>query len=131
MSSMPPQRRGPSGPGAAGSGRGMSPQQGAQEAERRLGLPCFFAGQRVQGMFGCVACQLQIRPRAGATLPVCPQCGEMIWAYLEGGERPVPEGEAAPLPTEQPAPDVSVTDGVKLDGPSRPVSVEDGVKLQP
>ena len=128
MLSMPPQRTG----GGQGPGRGMSPAQGAQEAERRLGLPCFYSGQKVQGMFGCVACQLQIRPRQGAALPTCPQCGEMIWAYLEGGDRPVPEGEAAPVaPQDEQGRDVSVQDGVKLDGPSRPVSVEEGVKLNP
>ena len=127
MSTMPPQRQGQ----GQGPGRGMSPAQGAQEAERRLGLPCYFAGQKVQGMFGCVACQLQIRPRPGAPLPTCPQCGEMIWAYLEGGERPVPEGEAAPPPRTDEGPEVSVQDGVKLDGPSRPVSVQEGVKLDP
>ena len=41
-------------------------------------------------MFGCVACQFQIRNRGA--LP-CPQCGEIVWAYLEDGPRPVPEGE--------------------------------------
>lgn len=109
----------------------MSPAQGAQEAERRLGLPCYFAGQQVTGMFGCVACQLQIRPREGRPLPTCPQCGEMIWAYLEGGERPVPVGEAAPPTPVEEAKPVSVTDGVKLDGPTPPVTVQEGVKLEP
>lgn len=143
MSTMPPQRMGgPGGPGGpgrgpgatspgAGPGRGMTPAQGAQEAERRLGIPCYFAGQKVQGMFGCVACQLQIRPRPGAALPVCPQCGEIIWAYLEGGERPVPEGEVVvPREPEEQAP-VKVEEGVRLDAPAGPVSVEEGVRLDP
>lgn len=141
MSSMPPQRMGgpgPSqgrGPGATaqggGPGRGMSPQQGAQEAERRLGIPCYFSGQRVQGMFGCVACQLQIRPRPGAALPVCPQCGEMIWAYLESGPRPVPEGETAPVPEPEEKKPVKVEEGVRLDAPTPNVTVQEGVKLEP
>jgi len=109
----------------------MSPQQGAQEAERRLGLPCYHAGQRVQGMFGCVACQLQIRPRAGAALPVCPACGELIWAYLEGGARPVPEGEPVPMAREEEKKPVKVEEGVRLDAPAAPVKVEEGVRLEP
>ena len=82
-------RRG--GPGGARRARNLSPREGAEEAEQRTGLPRFHVGQKVQGMFGCVACQFQIRNRGA--LPTCPQCGEIIWAYLESGPRPVPEGE--------------------------------------
>lgn len=139
---LPPQRRagagaGPSGrapgrpgqgqAGGAGAGRGMTPAQGAESAERRLGLPCFHAGQRVAGLFGCVACQFQIRNRS--VLPGCPQCGELIWAYLDSGPRPVPEGETAPAPTEQ-APAATVEEGVKLEAPA-PVTVQENVRLEP
>ena len=67
MSSLPPQRRaGPvAGPGQ-GPGRGapkLSPREGAEQAEARLGLPCFHAGQKVQGVFSCVADQFQINNR--------------------------------------------------------------------
>ncbi len=118
------------GPGQQSVPRGMSPAQGAQEAERRLGIPCFHVGQRVAGLFGCVACQFQIRNRRA--LPVCPQCGEIIWGYLEGGPRPVPEGED-PVQVADPAagqPPVTVQEGVDLGAPAAPVVVEEGVKLE-
>jgi hypothetical protein len=109
-------------------GQGLSPAEGANQAEARLGKPCFHAGQTVHGMFGCVACQFQIQNRK--TLPTCPECGEIVWAYLEGGPRPVPEGEtAAPAPQTAAAP--SVEEGVKLDAPAAPVKVEENVKLDP
>lgn len=132
MGTLPPQRRQAGGPGGGPGGRqsrSLSPREGAEESERRTGLPTFHAGQRVQGLFGCVACQFQIRNRG--PLPTCPQCGEIIWAYLEGGPRPVPEGEepgAAPAAAPQPASEATVQEGVKLDAP---VTVQDNVKLQP
>src|SRR5207342_3229231 len=96
--SLPPQRRqggtggGPGGgPGGRAGRSNLSPREGAEEAERRLGLPCFHSGQKVQGLFGCVACQKQIRNRG--VLPTCPDCGEIIWAYMDQGPRPVPEGQ--------------------------------------
>ena len=79
-------------------------------------------------MFGCVACQFQIRNRGA--LPTCPQCGEIVWAYLEDGPRPVPEGEepgAAPAAAPETA-GPQVQEGVKLDAP---VSVQENVKLEP
>jgi hypothetical protein len=126
---LPPQRRqgSGSGPGARAGRAALTPRQGAEEAERRLGMPCFHAGQRVQGMFGCVACQFQIRNRG--PLPTCPQCGEIVWGFLEDGPRPVPEGEepGAPPATPEPA-GPEVQEGVKLEGP---VSVQENVKLEP
>ena len=134
MSSRPPQRTGPGGaqpgrgPGQQPAKRGMSPKQGAEDAERRLGIPCFHQGQVVSGLFGCVACQFQIRNRKG--LPMCPQCGEIIWGYLEDGPRPVPEGEDAPVaPRNEPTPQVTVQDNVDLGGGASQVTVEEGVKL--
>ena len=133
---LPPQRRlggpggGPSsGPGGRAGRSNLSPREGAEEAERRLGLPCFHVGQKVAGMYGCVACQFQIRNRG--TLPTCPECGEIVWAWMETGPRPVPEGEqpgAAPAPAA-PAAGPTVEEGVKLDAPG--VTVTEGVKLQP
>jgi hypothetical protein len=127
---LPPQRRQvPTGGGPGGrAGRSnLSPREGAEEAERRLGMPCFHAGQKVTGMYGCIACQFQIRNRG--TLPTCPECGEIIWAYLEQVPRPVPEGEepGAPPPAQEKAGPV-VQEGVKLDAP---VSVQENVKLEP
>lgn len=130
---LPPQRRqgppggGPGGPGGRAGRSNLSPREGAEEAERRLGMPCFHAGQKVAGMYGCVACQFQIRNRG--TLPTCPECGEIVWAYLEEGPRPVPEGEqpGAPAPAPEKAGPV-VQEGVKLDAP---VSVQENVKLEP
>jgi hypothetical protein len=125
--SLPPQRR-QGGPGARAGRSNLSPREGAEEAERRLGIPCFHAGQKVVGLFGCVACQFQIRNRG--KLPTCPECGEIIWGYLESGPRPVPEGEepgAAPQPQAQPA-GPAVEEGVKLEGP---VQVQENVKLEP
>ena len=72
----------------------LSPAQGAQQAEQRLGKPCYHAGQKVPGIFACVTCQFRISNRG--TLPACPDCGEIIWAYMGDGPRPVPEGETAP-----------------------------------
>lgn len=139
MTSLPPQRMGPGSPGIgsarrgpgqpAAGGRGMTPAQGAQEAERRLGLPCYYAGQRVAAIVGCVACQFQINNRA--VLPTCPQCGEMVWAYLGSGPRPIPEGEepvALPAAAETGG-DVTVQEGVSIGGDAPSVTVEEGVKL--
>jgi hypothetical protein len=125
---LPPQRRQPGGPGRA-TRANLSPREGAEEAERRLGRPCFHAGQKVVGLFGCVTCQSQIRNRG--RLPVCPDCGEMIWAYMEEGPRPVPEGEQpAEAPTAQETrPGPTVEEGVKLE--QTPVKVEENVKLEP
>lgn len=133
MSSLPPQRRqsgGPGGgPGGRTQGKTLSVREGAEEAERRLNKPCFHAGQKVPGLFSCVACQFQIRNRG--VLPTCPDCGEIVWAYMEDGPRPVPEGEepgAAPRPAAAPA--ATTQEGVKLDAPA-PVVVQENVKLQP
>lgn len=133
MGSLPPQRRQSGGPGGGpGQGRpsrNLSPREGAEEAEKRTGLPTFHVGQRVQGMFGCVACQFQIRNRG--PLPTCPQCGEIIWAYLEDGPRPVPEGEEPGQAPAQPATAQTTSEeGVKLDAPPS-VTVTEGVKLNP
>jgi hypothetical protein len=133
MSSLPPQRRQAGGPGGGPGGRtqrpNMSVREGAEEAERRLGRPCFHAGQKVPGHYACVACQFQIRNRG--VLPACPDCGEIVWAYMGEGPRPVPEGEepgAAPQPQAPSGP--TVEEGVKLDAPA-PVQVQENVKLQP
>ena len=134
MASLPPQRRQAGGPGGGPGGRtgraNLSTREGVEEAERRLGRPCFHAGQKVLGTYACVACQFQIRNRG--TLPTCPECGEIVWAYMETGPRPIPEGEqpgdaAAPAPAADPA--AAVEEGVKLESPG--VSVQEGVKLQP
>lgn len=123
-SAVPPQRRQPS--AQPGQGRGMSPAQGAAAAEQRTGKPCFHAGQIVPGLFRCVACQFQIRNRRA--LPACPDCGELVWAYMEDGPRPVPEGEApTAAPAQAPAP--AVQEGVRLE--ATPVKVEENVRLEP
>lgn len=133
MSSLPPQRLQAGGPGGGPGGRpqraNLSAREGAEETERRLGKPCFHAGQKVPGQYACVACQFQINNRG--VLPACPDCGEIVWAFTGSGPRPVPEGEepgnapqaAAPAgPTSQ--------EGVRLDAPA-PVVVQENVKLQP
>lgn len=120
------------GPGktAAGAGKNLSPKQGAQQAERRVGKPCFHMGQKVPGIFACVACQFRINNRG--VLPGCPDCGEIIWAYMGDGPRPIPEGETAPAADTQVAPATAVEDDVSLE-PSRqePVKIEEGIKLEP
>ena len=78
-------------------------------------------------MFGCVACQFQIRNRGAP--PPAPSAARS-WAYLEDGPRPVPEGEepgAAPAAAPETA-GPQVQEGVKLDAP---VSVQENVKLEP
>ncbi len=128
---LPPQRRSgtPAGPGGRAGKSNLSPKEGAEQAERKLGLPCFHAGQKVKGIYACVACQFRINNRG--TLPTCPDCGEMIWAYMGGGERPVPEDEvAAPVAAAPAAPSAVVEEGVKLEAPA-PVRVEENVKLEP
>jgi hypothetical protein len=132
MGSLPPQRRQAGGPGGGPggrTGRNLSTREGVEEAERRLGKPCFHAGQKVLGTYACVACQFQIRNRG--TLPMCPECGEIVWAFMEDGPRPIPEGEQPGAAAPAPAPDAgpTVQEGVKLDEPS--VTVTEGVKLQP
>ncbi|MDX6644451.1 MAG: hypothetical protein QOK40_178 [Miltoncostaeaceae bacterium] len=117
---LPPQRR------QASASRNVAPQQAAQDAERRLGKPCYHVGQRVQGLFACITCQFRIRNRA--VLPACPDCGELIWAYMETGPRPVPEGEPE-LPAGEAAPTARVEEGVKLAPTTAPVTVQENVKL--
>ena len=132
---LPPQRRQQPQGGAGGGGPKMSPAQGAQEAQKRLGLTCYHAGQKVVGVVGCVACQFQIRNRG--SLPVCPDCGEMVWAWLDEGPAPVPEDltdeeraehEKAQAELKDSAP--MVEEGVSLEA-TEPVTVEENVKLEP
>lgn len=133
MASLPPQRRGGGSGGGPGRHQGrsnLSTREGVEEAERRVGKPCFHAGQRVQGTFACVACQFHIRNRG--SLPSCPDCGEIVWVYMEDGPRPVPEGEpTAARPDAPAAPAATVQEGVSLDGPTPSVQVQEGVKLDP
>lgn len=118
------------GPGrtAASQGKNISPQQGVQQAEQRLGKPCYHTGQKVPGIFACVACQFRINNRG--VLPSCPDCGEIIWAYMGDGPRPIPEGEAA-RPEVQASAGPAVEDNVSLEPTNQPVKVEEGVKLEP
>jgi hypothetical protein len=122
-SQLPPQRRQP------GTGRSVAPQQAALDAERRLGKPCFYAGQKVPGLFACITCQFRIRNRG--TLPSCPDCGELIWAYMDAGPRPVPEGEAE-VPGAAAPQGARVEEGVKLTtSASEPaVQVQENIKLE-
>jgi len=118
---LPPQRRQPS------AGRNVAPQQAAQDAERRLGKPCYHVGQKVQGLFACITCQFRIRNRAA--LPSCPDCGELIWAWMETGPRPVPEGETEAPAAAAAASGPKVEEGVKLTSSAPEVKVQEGVKL--
>ena len=111
-SNLPPQRRRPGGVAGVDQRRSLSPSQGAQEAAKRLGLTCFYAGQHVPGMVGCVACQFQIRNRG--VLPACPQCGELVWAWMESGPAPQVEGAGAPPAASEPSPP-QVEEGVSLE----------------
>ena len=118
---LPPQRR------QSGANRNVAPQQAAQEAEKRIGKPCYYVGQKVQGLFACITCQFRIRNRS--VLPACPDCGELIWAYMDTGPRPVPEGEAE-APATAAAPAARVEEGVKLTTSAAPVKVQENVKLE-
>ena len=107
----------------------LSPAQGAQQAEQRLGKPCYHAGQKVPGIFACVTCQFRINNRG--TLPPCPDCGEIIWAYMGDGPRPIPEGETAPAAGAT-APAAPVEETVAIEEPKQePVKVEEGINLEP
>jgi hypothetical protein len=120
------------GPGrtAAPQGKGMSPAQGALEAERRTGKACYHVGQKVPGIFACVACQFRINNRG--VLPACPDCGEIIWAYMGDGPRPVPEGETARAPQADATAAPDMQDNVSLEPTAQePVKVEEGVNLEP
>lgn len=121
-SNLPPHVPRP-GTGGGGERRNMSPQQGAQETAKRLGLTCFHAGQKVPGRVGCVACQFQIRNRG--VLPACPECGELIWAWLDEGPAPAVEGAAVPPPA---AAKPIVEEGVVLE-PT--VQVQENVSIEP
>jgi hypothetical protein len=125
-SHLPPQRLRPGGiSGGKDQRPGMTPQQGALEAAKRLGLTCFHAGQPVPGLVGCVACQFQIRNRG--VLPACPQCGELVWAWLDEAPPPSIDGMGAPPPPAQEAP-ATVEEGVSLE-PT--VTVEENVSIEP
>lgn len=112
-SNLPPQRMRPGGTSGTDARRSMSKTQGAQEAAKRLGLTCFYAGQTVPGFVGCVACQFQIRNRG--ILPACPQCGELVWAWLDSEPPPTVEGAGAPPQAAE----------------AKPAQVEEGVSLGP
>lgn len=118
---LPPQRR-------ESKGKSISPAEGAADAERRLGRPCYYSGQSVEGIFQCISCRFQIVNRR--TLPPCPDCGELVWAYMQDGPRPVPVGETA-RPAGPAATAPKVEEGVKLDAPATPVRVQENVKLEP
>ena len=120
------------GPGktAGAQGKNLSPAQGAQQAEQRLGKPCYHAGQKVPGIYACVTCQFRINNRG--TLPACPDCGEIIWAYMGDGPRPVPEGETAPAQATEAPPAAATEEQVALEPTvQEPVKVEEGIKLEP
>jgi len=119
------------GPGrTAGQDNNLSPALGAQQAEQRLGKPCYHAGQKVPGIYACVTCQFRINNRG--TLPACPDCGEIIWAYMGDGPRPVPEGETAPAPgAKAPAAPAGEEQVAIQEAVQEPVKVEEGVKLEP
>ncbi|MSO43883.1 MAG: hypothetical protein EXQ74_01010 [Thermoleophilia bacterium] len=107
----------------------LTPAQGVIQAEKRIGKPCYHAGQQVLGIFGCVACQFRINNRA--TLPGCPDCGEIVWAYMGDGPRPIPEsGMPSATPVGTTAGPVA-EDNVSL-VPSTPptITVEDGINLE-
>ena len=126
-SHLPPQRLRPGGlAGGPDQRRNLSPAQGAQEAAKRLGLTCFHAGQQVPGLVGCVACQFQIRNRG--VLPTCPDCGELVWAWLDEGPPPLLTGADAPAipPPATAAPQVE--EGVSVE-PT--VKVEENVSIEP
>ncbi|HJZ60982.1 MAG TPA: hypothetical protein VKD47_02380 [Miltoncostaeaceae bacterium] len=126
-SQVPPQRRQPGGIQAARGGadrRNMTPAQGAQEAQKRLGIACYHAGQQVVGVVGCVACQFQIRNRG--VLPACPDCGELVWAWLDEGPPPEIEGHV-PAPEGQ-ATGPEAQEGVPIEATQ--VKVEE-VRLEP
>lgn len=126
-SNLPPQRLRPGGvAGGNDQRRNLSPSQGAQEAAKRLGLTCFHAGQQVPGLVGCVACQFQIRNRG--VLPACPDCGELVWAWLDEGPPPVLDAANAPAapPPAEAAP--TVEDGVAV---QPTVVVQENVSIEP
>lgn len=75
-------------------------------------------------MVGCVACQFQIRNRG--TLPACPQCGELVWAWLDEGPAPTVDGGAAVPEKVEAAP--VVEEGVSLE-PT--VVVQENVSIEP
>lgn len=126
-SNLPPQRLRPGGvAGGADQRRNLSPLQGAQEAAKRLGLTCFHAGQQVPGLVGCVACQFQIRNRG--ILPGCPQCGELIWAWLDEGPPPSVDGLDAAAPPKEDTTAPKVEEGVSLE-PT--VQIQENVSIEP
>ena len=119
-----------SGPGrtAVPQSKNMSPQQGVQQAEKRLGKPCYHVGQKVPGIYACVTCQFRINNRGA--LPACPDCGEIIWAYMGDGPRPIPEGETEVAPVAQPDVDPNAEE-VELQAPAQSsVVVEEGINLE-
>jgi hypothetical protein len=103
-SNLPPQRMRPGGIAgpAGGQGRNLSPSQGAQEAAKRLGLTCFHAG---------------------------PQCGELVWAWLDDAPPPNLTGDNAPAtPPPASATETKVEEGVSLE-PT--VQVQENVSIEP
>jgi len=126
-SQLPPQRLRPGSiPGRGDQRRNLSPAQGAQEAAKRLGLTCFHVGQQVPGLVACVACQFQIRNRG--VLPACPDCGELVWAWLDEGPPPALDGANMPIAAPPAAAAPQVQEGVVLE-PT--VKVEENVSIEP
>ncbi len=124
-SNLPPQRTRPGGiAGSRDQRRSISPTQGAEEAAKRLGLTCFHAGQKVAGHVACAACQFQIRNRG--ILPACPECGELIWAWLDTA--PPPEIEGAGTAPEGGA---AAGEGSEAPAEEAPVAVQENVSIEP
>ncbi len=125
-SQLPPQHMRAGGLSGGDERRSISPKQGAQEAAKRLGLTCFHAGQQVPGLVGCVACQFQIRNRG--VLPACPECGELVWAWLDEGPPPALDAANAPAAPPAQASAPKVEEGIALE-PT--VTVEENVSIEP
>ena len=91
MGTLPPQRRQA---GGAGGGPGLCTprnqhREGAEEAERRTGLPTFHGAAR-PGHFGCVA----RRSRSATAAPADPpEAARSCGPTSTPGSRPAPEGE--------------------------------------
>ena len=118
MGSLPPQRRQAGGPGGGPGGRPRATSAPARARRRpRSARPPVLLRRADGAGHRSAASRASSRSATAAPLPTCPQCGEIVWAYLEGGDRgrcPRASEPGAAPEAPQAAPSATVEEGVKL-----------------
>ena len=126
---LPPQRRlGLGRPRRSGRTRRALEPEPARAPKRRSAAPAALLPRRPEGRRHVRLRRLPVPDPQPRGAPTCPQCGEIVWAYLEDGPRPVPEGEEPGAARGRAGDAAGQVQEGRLDAP---VSVQENVKLEP